>query len=170
MSKTTAAVKYIPSNHAIERAVLRFGVAANEAVSWFNDLMRKAKYVKTESNKLMYEANDGYIVVDGETHRIITIKPKVDVESLKEIFDREKRKARRILTKTTRTLEMEIAHLTIELGEQALNKARAKNPNTREIIQRKIDGLQTEIDACNLRIEKAKDEYSRFLRAIKIYE
>src|SRR5690606_33569779 len=122
---------------------------SSEARRWINDTMRKAKYVVTKKrgsrSQAIYEVDDIQVVVDTTNHQVVTIKPAVDTTILTPIFEREGRRIKREVTRNTRKHELAIAQLTVEMGERLIAKARARNPKTRELIQRDIDEIQAQI-------------------------
>ncbi|MDQ0174439.1 hypothetical protein [Bacillus chungangensis] len=161
--------RYTATLHAIERAHLRFGVALENAETWFREELRRAKYISSQgSNKIIYENEGKTFVVNVDERKIITVRPTADAAFLQPIFERERRKAKRLLTKTTRALELEMAHLLIEKGEQTLNKARARNPKTRALIQERINEIEAKINECKTDIARAKDEYENHCRVLSL--
>ncbi len=166
-------MKYTPTMHAIERAHHRLGINPTEAKRWFNDVMRKAKYLFTQnhggSSQAIYEVDDMRIVVDTGNHRIVTIKPSVDTSILTPVFEREHRKLLREVTRLTRRHELAIAELTVQMGERMVAKANAKNPKTRELIQRDIDALQAKIGRHEASITREQDRLENFVRATGVY-
>lgn len=165
--------KYTPTLHAIERAHHRLGVEPAQAAKWFNEAMRKAKYLFTQTvrgnTQAVYEIEDARIVVDTSAHKIVTIKPALDTSVLKPVFEREHRRIKREVTRNVRQIELTIAELTVEMGERMMAYARAKNPQTRAIIQRDIDDLQAKINAEQSRITTEQDRLDNFVRATGIY-
>ncbi len=163
--------EYKPSLHAIDRAKQRLGVEPSQARRWFNEAMRKARYVVTQTVKgrtqMIYEYEGMRLVIDDKT--IVTIKPSVDTSFLQPIFEREYRKLARLVTRKTRSLELDIAELTVQLGERLTAKARAKNPKTREQIQRQINIIQTQINDCDAMIRREQDKLTNFEKATKVY-
>lgn len=162
-------VEYTPTLHAIERAHHRLGVEPTNAQRWFNETMRKAKYLYSRKKQAYYDVEDVRLVVDTDTQTIVTIYPKFDTTMLKPIFDRERRRLRREVIREVRRHELEIAELTIRKGERMTAKARARNPQTREIIQRDIDVLQTMIDERAAAITRENDRLENFERATGVY-
>lgn len=166
-------MKYTPTMHAIERAHHRLGINPTESKRWYNEIMRKAKYLFTQKygnkSQAIYEVDDMRIVVDTNNHHIITIKPSVDTSILTPVFEREHRKLRREVTRLTRRHELAIAELTVQMGERMVAKAKAKNPKTRELIQRDIDALQAKIGRHEASITREQDKLENFVRATGIY-
>lgn len=161
--------KYQPTKHAIERAELRFGIAPDNAVNWFNELMRKAKYVASNGNNgLVYQVDDIRLVVDGMTNAIITVHDALSADFLKPALERELRKLKREYTLAIRKLELEYAESLKEIGEMAVNRARARNPKIRELIEDRINDKQAYADGVARRIERLADEWQAKERAIEV--
>src|SRR5690606_3366313 len=165
--------KYTLTLHAIERAQHRLGVEPSEARRWINDTMRKAKYLFTQKrgsrSQAIYEVDDIQVVVDTSNHQVVTIKPAVDTSILTPIFEREGRRIKREVTRNTRRHERAIAELTVEMGERMVAYARARNPKTRELIQRDIDELQTKISGHETAITREQDRLTNFVKATEVY-
>lgn len=169
MSNADIDMRYQPTKHAIERAELRFGIAPENAVNWFNELMRKAKYVASNGkNGLVYQADDIRLVVDGMTNAIITVHDSLSTEFLKPTLERELRKLKREYTRAIRKLELEYAEALQEIGDMAVNRARARNPKIRELIEGRIRDKQSYADGVVRRIERLTDEWQAKERAIEV--
>ena len=169
MSSAVTKLKYQPTKHAIERAELRFGIAPESAVNWFNELMREAKYVASNGkNGLVYQADDIRLVVDGMTNAIITVHDSLSADFLKPILERELRKLKREYTRLIRKLELEYAEALQEIGDMAVNRARARNPRTRALIEGRINDKQAYADGVVKRIERLQDEWQAKERAIEV--
>lgn len=165
--------KYTPTLHAIERAYHRLGVEPEKAQRWFNDTMRKAKYLFTQKHgnktQAIYEVGDVRLVVDTHDSVIVTVRPTTDTSFLKPVFERELRRVKREVTRNIRQHELAIAELTVEMGERMMAYARAKNPQTRASIQRHVDDLQAKINAEKAYITSEQDKLENFVRATGIY-
>ena len=165
--------KYIPTEHAIERLNHRFGISPNKAIEWFNNTMKSASYLSSQKTKRSnigtYEIPGARITVNTDDKIIITIKPLIDTSILKPVFEREQRKLRREVTRNVRKIELMQAELMAEIAEHAMNKARARNPKTRELIQTRMDELQTRIERMNADKQLEKDRMTNFVKATEIY-
>src|SRR5690625_1422903 len=165
----TLSLRYQPTKHAVERAELRFGITPDNAADWFNELMRKAKYVASNGkNGLVYQADDIRLVVDGMTNAIITVHDSLRADFLKPVLERELRKLKREYTRAIRKLELEHAESLQEIGDMAVNRARARNPKIRELIEGRIRDKQAYADGGARRIERLTDEWQRKERAIEV--
>lgn len=170
--KASTGTGYSLTMHAIERIEQRIGIAASEAESWINGVMEKAEltYTKTTDRGIkqgIYEVNGAQIVVDLQARQVVTVTPpKLDTSFLRPIFAREQRKLQREVTRITRSIELKQAELLAEMATNAMNKARAKNPNTRELIQRNIDELEAEISSCGTKIKREQDRLGNFEKVV----
>ena|SRR5690554_5601180 len=95
--------------------------------------------------------------------------PDVDTSVLKPVFEREYRRIKREVIRNIRKYELNIAELTVKMGERMTAKARARNPKTREVIQRDIDVIQTLIDEHRAAITREHDRLENFERATGVY-
>jgi len=166
-------MKYTPTLHAIERAKHRLGIAPVESQRWFNEIMRKAAYLFTQKNagktQAVYETEEVRLIVDTTSHTIVTIYPILDTTFLKPVFEREGRRIKREVTRKTRAIELRIAELTVEKGERMLAKAKAKNPKTRDLIQREINVILTTIDVLEAEMTREFDRLDQFTKAVSVY-
>ncbi|MED3649990.1 hypothetical protein [Heyndrickxia sporothermodurans] len=164
--------RYNPSQHAIDRANLRYGIATEKVADWVNEIMPKARYITTQPNKnAVYEVDGKRLIVDTARNIIVTIKPVADVNNfLKPIFERELRKHKRLTIRAIRALELEKAQLIVKLGERAVSKAKARSPKVQGSIQRYIDEIQARINACDRKIQQTQDQFENFKKAIAIWQ
>src|SRR5690625_722593 len=125
MSNAVVDMRYQPTKHAIDRAELRFGIAPENAVNWFNELMRKAKYVASNGkNGLVYQVDDIRLVVDGMTNAIITVHDALSADFLKPVLARELSKLKREYTRAIRSLELEYTDALQDMSEITGSRAR----------------------------------------------
>jgi len=161
--------KYNPTKHAVDRARLRFGIESGKVVEWIDGLMRKATYISsTGKNGLMYEADDIRLVIDAVTSEVITIHSAIKTDFLRPTLEREMRKLRREHTRNKRTMELLYAEALQEFAEMAVNRAKARNPQTRELISGRMSDKQAEIDDYVAHIQRLEDEYESKVRAIEL--
>lgn len=163
-------MKYMPSLHAINRAVLRYGVPSPEVIEWVNERMKDAIFVgKSDTHKHIYESIDGIrMIIDVDTNAVVTILNTISTEFLAPIMEREKRKLHRKYTRQIRKLELEYAERLTELAEMAINRAKARNPKIRDIIAERITNVQRIINELSTEIERLNDEMSARMRAIEV--
>lgn len=170
--------RYTPTLHAIERAKLRYGISAEQATKWFNDIMAKARYIVSQTvngkSQLVYEYEGKRLIIDDKTQKIITITPALStvspiVEKVKTIVDREYRKAQREYKRKQRALNLRIAELNFEIAKLAVNKAKARSPKVQAIIQTKIDGLKAKVNEIETTLAKLVDDLERIKRSAEIW-
>ena len=162
-------MQYTPTTHAIDRARLRLGVDVTDATKWFNDMMRKAKYVITnDRGQAVYDKDGTRLVVDTRNKMIVTIYNEVKTDFLRPILERELRKLHRHYTPIIRKAEVEQAILLSEYADMAMNRAKARNPKTRSVISSRMAEKQTEIGELETFIRRTKDDWQSKNRAIKL--
>lgn len=173
--------KYNVTRHAIERAYERLGIAKEQAAGYLNQLMQTAFYngvtssFKGDSHKVFDHHRTRTRIIVSEDGAIITVYKvpeglTVDIPSfLRPVIDREFRKVKREVIRNTRRHELAIAQLTVEMGERMTAKARARNPKTRELIQRDIDDIQAKIEAKQASITREQDRLENFVRATGVF-
>lgn len=161
--------KYQPTKHAMERAQLRFGIDPDKCTKWVNDLMSRAKYIASSGAKgLVYQADNVRIVVDETTKAIITIHDELKADFLRPVLEREKRKLHRLYTPQIRRQELEYAEALQELADMAVNRAKARNPKTRELIAERMTSKRAEISEIVRSIERLNDDWQAKVRAIEV--
>src|SRR5690625_681090 len=161
--------RYIPTKHAIDRARLRFGIDAGMVGEWINEMMGTAKYIGANgSYTSIYDSDDIRLIIDERTNAVVTVHSAIRAEFLRPTLEREKRKLKRFYTRTIRKIELEYAEALQELAEMAINRARAKNPQTRKLIAERMDSKQEEISDYVSEIERFNDEYKTKVHAIEV--
>src|SRR5690625_1958703 len=164
--------RYVPTEHAISRASLRYGVKPSEAIDWIGERMKDAKYIgKSGGNAYasVYESIDGIrLVVDDRTNAVITVLSDITADFLRPTLEREKRKLERLYTRNIRKLGLKYAESLKELADMAINRARARNPNTRAIISDRMADKQEDIDGIVSEVERLEDERKAKVRAIEV--
>lgn len=162
-------INYIPTAHAIERARIRFGIDVTEARDWFSNIMSKAIYVSSnDKGQAIYENSGTRIIVDERKSTIVTVYSELKTDFLLPALERELRKIKRYYTRTTRELELAYAELLREIGDMAINRARARNPKTRELIAERMADKQEQADVLVREIERLNDEKQAKERAIAV--
>lgn len=164
------AERYYPTNHAIERVVLRFGITADKALKWVNDKLLSAKYVTAQSDgsTIVFENGDARFVVNGKNNTVVTVHHSTRLDFLRPTLEREIRKIRREYTRELRHMERSLAGQYRKLGEQMANYANARNPNTRALIGERIEMTESAIEGMKRKIERIKDEMETRIRAIEV--
>lgn len=161
--------KYYPTRHAVDRLALRFGVGSAKASAWVNDKMKNAVYVGSNGrNGLTYESGEYRLVIDDKTGAVITVHSKISTDFLSEALAREMRKIKREHIRNVRKTEKRRAYCYTELAEMMLNHANARNPNTRKIIESRINAKENQIKQMTQNIERMKDEHKQRERAAEL--
>lgn len=172
--------KYTPTLHAIERLKMRLGIDAAQASDWFNQAMKKAKYVVSQKHsgktQLVYEYAGFYLVIDDSNHAIITIKPAASNVSSSPLTDkvtalvvRELRKAETQFKRLSRRADIELAEIGLELAQLALNKAKARSPKIQAVIEAKIDEKNAVVSEIKTRVEREADRLASLKKGADLY-
>src|SRR5690625_2519775 len=149
-------MRYSPTSHAIERARMLCGVKAEKDTEWINEVMKGAKYVAEQGkNRLLYESSDGNIriIVDANTRAVVTVHHALRMDFLRPALEREIRKIKRESTRRIRMTERNLAEAYAELAERMMNFANARNPQTRKLIEGRIESIQADISDLERHIE-----------------
>lgn len=151
-------LNYVLTNHAAERIRQRIGIDSEEiATAWVVEHITKASKVIVEGNKKYHETGSYEIITDGP--RVVTVKPRTIVPSYVD-------KLGALLTKEVAKLmthkERELRKAEITVAEHTLNRLKARNPNTRELIQTRLS------DAINVR-QRIKDDIYAMTKAAEQY-
>lgn len=166
---TAAKTKYVPSKHALERARLRYGVDPKRFNEWINELMSKAKYVASNGmNGLTYAVDELRIVIDDKSKTVITIHDEPTTAFIRPILERELRKLNRLHTRSIRKLELEYAKKLQEHAEMVMNRAKARNPKTRQLISKRIQSKQDEINELITKMERIDDDFNHKRKTIEV--
>lgn len=169
MSKNTIiSTRYSLTNHAIDRVRVRFGYGAQDAVNWINELMKEAKYVTEGHNgSLIYESDCGVrMYVNGVNNSIITVHSEISTAFMNPVLDREARRLKRQFTKDVREVELELAMIDKRYADMSMNFARARNPETRELIEGRMVKVSNERTRKALSIGVMKSKNESKIRAI----
>lgn len=150
--------KYTPRPHAVDRALLRFGISSESAENWFNQIMMNARLLGKQGAQEIYDHKGKRIVVQG--NEIVTIIRSDDLpfaEKISNLVMKELKKAKRELAKTERELNIKIAELTVEQAMLTLNHLKAKSPSVKNKIRTKLDAITEDISELKLVVEREKD-------------
>ncbi|MBA9027568.1 hypothetical protein [Peribacillus huizhouensis] len=153
--------KYTVRPHAVDRALLRFGISSEHAENWFNQLLMNARLLGTQGGQQYYDHKGKRIVVQGT--EVVTILVAEDLpfgKKISVIVERELRRAERELKKKERELSIKIAEATIEQATLTLNQLKAKSPSIKAKIQKKLDVVTEAISELGLTLERERDEYN----------
>lgn len=160
---------YMPTTHAIDRAKARFGIDAEHVADWLNAMMEDATLIgRNDSGYLTYKSHDVRIVVNEDTNTVITVHHDVKTDFLRPALERELRKLKRHYTKVIRQLELKYAEALRDMGDMAINRAKARNPQTRELIAERLADKQRQADEFATEIERLTSEWKSKVRAIEL--
>src|SRR5690625_3590605 len=99
--------RYMPTEHAIDRAMMRFGITAGQVAEWANARIRNATdKIPQGNNTTLYVTRDARILIDDVRKTIVTIYSPVSTDFLRPTLDRELRKLKRLYTRNKRSLEL----------------------------------------------------------------
>ena len=172
MEIASIVAEYQPTTHAINRARIRYGIEPAEAAEWINDCMRNATMIGrdgTRHGNPIYESEEGVrFVINPNNNTVITVLGDTATDFLRPALERELRKLNRFYTRSIRQSELEYAHALRELSDMAINRARARNPKTRELIAERMSDKQADIDGLLTDIERMNDEWKAKKRAIEV--
>jgi hypothetical protein len=152
--------KYKVKPHAVDRALLRFGISSENAENWFNQLMMNAKLVGSDGTTETWDHKGKRIIVSGD--EIITIIKSEDLPfggKIAKLVERELKKAKQSLAKRERELSIFIAEYTIEQAQQTLSQLKAKSPSARNKIQTKLDEVNAKLKLLRTELERERDDF-----------
>ena len=162
--------KYTPCQHAIERAIQRFGIQRDYVTNWFNQLMETAIHVGKANNRDVYDHKGKRIIING-TEIVTIIRPKdipFNAQIVKTI-EREMRKAERLHKRLDKEYEVKIAELTIEQAQLTLNRLKAKSPKVIAAIQTKLEAIVSELETLNVERKGKRDDFDYLKRNAHAY-
>lgn len=158
-------IKYTARPHAVDRALLRFGIGSEQADSWFSQLLQNAKQIGTEGKRTIYDHKGKRIIVEGT--EVVTVYCVADLPfggKISQMVERELKKIKKAHDKRCKELRIQIAEVTIEHATLMLNFLKAKSPSVKRKIQTKLDGVSEILAELNLEYKRERDSY----RALKM--
>jgi hypothetical protein len=174
---------YKVTPHAINRAVERLGVSAEQAKNHLTQLMQTAYYngdTTHPSGTVMriydhHKSRTRLIVAPDDT--IITVYkvtdlfdiPEVLSVKVTELFKRELAKFERIERKLTRSNTLLKAELQVELAELNLRLLRARSQATKNACQARINAINERIAELDEEIIEAKRNKSIIAKGVAAY-
>lgn len=162
--------RYTPRPHAVDRALLRFGISSEQAESWFNQLMSTAKLIGADGKREVYDHKGKRIIIEG--NEVITVMASADLpfgDKISKLVERELKKANRELRKIEKELSIKIAELTIEQATITLNFLKSKAPSARKKNKAALDEVNAKIDVIKLELNREKDKFDALLLNSKGY-
>lgn len=168
-TKKAPSKTYYPTTHAMDRISMRFGVDVSEVAAWVNDKMAKATFIKENKRGQSEYRNEGVrFIVDDKNGAIVTVYSEVSTNFLRPVLERELRKMHRKHTRKVRQMEHDQAEALAKYAEMAMNKAKARNPETRDLIAERMAEVWAIIEGYNMRIDREADEYKSKVRAVEL--
>lgn len=152
--------KYTARPHAVDRALLRFGISSEYAENWFNQLMSTARHIGEEGKRQVYDHKGKRIIVQGT--EIITIFNVADLPfagKVSTVVERELKRLKKVYDKRTKELEINLAEENIEFATVKLNYLKAKSPKVKRTLQIKLGEISERLNVINLELSRMKDEY-----------
>jgi len=174
--------KYSLTRHAKKRVIERLGVISEQAINHVNQLMQTA-YLQghTKGRHGFCRVYDHpktktRLIVANDCDKIITVykfpesvdKTGIRTDFLRPLLEREKRKIDRHYTRAIRKLELQYAENLRELADMAINRARARNPKTRELIAERMADRREEGERLTEKIERLQDEWKAKVKVIEV--
>ena len=125
---------FILTKHATERIRQRVGIESIEvATAWINEQIAKASRKYNEGTNTHFVSESIEVVTNGL--RVITVKPSENdrsyLDKLGEVVAKE-------VTKMLTKKERDLRKAEIVIAEHTLNRLKARNPNTRALIERRL--------------------------------
>jgi hypothetical protein len=153
--------KYTVKPHAVDRALLRFGITSEHAENWFNQILLSANLVGEQGRQKVFEHKGKRIIVNGtEVVTIIKITDLPFAGKITKMVERELNKAKKALAKKEREISIEIAELTVEQATLSLNRLKAKSPAIKRTIAKKVEEISVRIDELSIALERDKDDFN----------
>lgn len=154
------------SRHARERVEQRFNVEEGNVLKWITENINRAYNSYTQNfggrKQRVYQGRIAEIVVDETDNKVVTVKPTVKIDRVADVLAREYRRLYRENTRMIRTFEVEVSEMYAKLSERMRAFARAKNPNTRELIGQDIEEVERTIRRKTYAIRDLEDEIKGF--------
>jgi hypothetical protein len=154
-------MKYTAKPHAVDRALLRFGITSEHAEHWFNQILNCANLVGEQGKQKIFEHKGKRIIVNGtEVVTVIKITDLPFAGKITKMVERELNKAKKLLAKKERELSIEIAELNVEQATLSLNWLKAKSPSVKRTIAGKIQAIGEKIRELSFELEREKDDFN----------
>lgn len=134
LKQVGGALSYTLSGHAKERIRQRVGIESEEAATaWASEQIKTATKTWQKAERTHYDVGNFEIVCGGNT--VVTVLPKETTASYLDKFNEViAKESTKLLAKYSR----ELRKAEISVAEAQLNFLKAKNPNTKAIIQRRL--------------------------------
>jgi hypothetical protein len=153
-------IKYTARPHAVDRALLRFGISTENAENWFNQLMRTAKLIGKDGKREVYDHKGKRIIIEGS--EVVTVMNVADLpfaSKIASIVEKELKKAERALAKTEKDLSIKIAEVVVEQATLRLCYLKAKTVSAKKKIEAKLTPIDEQVRLLRLELERERDAY-----------
>lgn len=166
------------SQHAIDRAVERFGIKRNLADNWIRTNLNKAKFISEtiseDGNPARLFAYDRVVfILEAVENRVITIyKPKAPSEissKITKLLNRELARFETAERKVERRNTLYKAELEVEIAELNLRLLRARSESKKMALKARIQAIQLRIDELDNEIIEVKREKTAVARGVAAY-
>jgi len=126
--------EYVLTQHAKERIRQRVGITSEEtAVAWVREMVEKAAEKRQEGDKTRYITDSFELILSGV--KVITVIPAEQANDyLAKFSDVVAKEASKLLKHYKR----ELRKTEIAIAEAQLNYLKARNPNVKERIKKKL--------------------------------
>lgn len=156
--------KYNLTNHAYHRYLERIGKGEKHHIlNRLTQLLENSRETSPGTNNSTVHFSKGIAIVLAEdNYTILTVyRRKPDVLN-SDLFEGIIGVVKGELCKEERQLKAEKRRLLIEMHEAEIRKLKVFNPDTQSIIQRKIDGLTTQVSIINDKLRQADEIRKKF--------
>ena len=145
MSKSCG--QYTLTRHAWERVQQRYNITDKTAADQFiSQKINRGKKTKTEGDKTYYVEGNTEIIV-GSANKVITIYESIHEIHRSEFLSKVSKSIEKEAKKFIAKYSGEIRKIDIEIAEFNLNRLKARNPKTKQLItDRLMDAMQRKDD------------------------
>lgn len=151
--------------HAVDRAIDRFGIKHNVAEDWVRNNLKKAKFIaitlndKGQTTRLYAHNRIGFVLAAEENIVITLYSPNVPptmYEKVSKMVERELAKLETNERKVTRRNTIMKAELNVEIAEHKLRLMRARAESTKMAINARLAAIEERIAELDAEIVEAK--------------
>ena len=167
------------TKHAMERAVDRFNVKANQADRWIREKMKQAKHVgnilsgeQGEERRLFVSDGVGFILEPKADRLITCVVPHVNSDlnaRIRGIIEKELRKIERQEARITRRNTLAISKLNVQMAECELRLLRARKNESVQAIKEQIETIAFKVAELKAEINDIKAERSKLVYGVSSY-
>jgi hypothetical protein len=152
--------KYTARPHAVDRALLRFGISSEQAEHWFNQLMQTAKLVGSDGKREIFDHKGKRIIIEGsEVVTIIKVEDLPFATKIATIVEKELKKAKRALIKRENELSIQIAEINVDRATLKLSYLKAKSSSAKKKIEARLLPIDEMMRELRLELDRERDAY-----------